>query len=69
MSNETAEADRRSRQRVTIQILAVGLIVAGLLLLFVLEKVPPPMRILGGLIDIAIGLVLLVVVRQKFPKP
>jgi hypothetical protein len=69
MSIEPTEADRRSRQRVTIQILAVGLILAGLLLLFVLEKVPLPMRILGGLIDIAIGLVLLVVVRQKFPKP
>jgi len=57
---------QRARQRTTLLILAFGLIVGGLLILFVLKKVPPPLRILMGLTDLFAGLVLLVVVRQKF---
>ena len=59
---------RRARQRFTVLTLAAVLITGGFLVLFVLEKVPRPMRILSGLGDIVAGLVLLVLARQKFPK-
>jgi hypothetical protein len=57
---------QRARQRSTLLILAFALIIGGLLILFVLKKVPPPLRILMGLSDLFAGLILLVVVRQKF---
>jgi uncharacterized membrane protein len=58
----------RARQRRTLLILAVALMAGGILILFVLKKVPPPLRILIGLSDFFTGLILLVVVRQKFGK-
>jgi len=58
---------QRARQKRILVMLATVLIVAGLLLLFVLERVPLPLRILMGLGDLVAGAVLLVVVRQKFP--
>ncbi len=61
-----ARAARRARQKRTVLALAIFLIVVGLLLLFVLRRAPLPMRILGGLGDITIGAVLLVLVRQHF---
>jgi hypothetical protein len=54
------------RQKRTIIVLAVLLIVGGLVVLFLLRRLPLPMRILMGLIDIFAGLGLLVLVRQKF---
>jgi hypothetical protein len=57
---------RRRRQGKTITWLAAGLIVAGLAVLFVLPRLPLPMRILVGLTDVFAGLTLLVLVRQKF---
>ena len=59
----------QSRQRKTLLLLATALIVGGLLILFVLKKMPLPMRILAGLGDVVGGCVLLVVARQKFGKP
>ena len=58
--------DPRSRQKRTIQILATLLIAGGLTVLFLLTRMPLPLRILVGLTDVVAGAVLLVVVRQKF---
>ena len=59
-------AYRRSRQKFTVFTLAGILIAAGLLLIFVLKRVPMPIRMFAGLGDLFVGLVLLVVARQKF---
>lgn len=56
------------RQRRTLQALAVLLIAGGLAVLFLLQRMPLPMRILVGLIDVFAGLGFLVLVRQKFPR-
>lgn len=58
----------RLRQKRTIQILSTLLIAGGLAVLFLLQKMPLPLRILVGLTDVVAGAVLLVVVRQKFPR-
>lgn len=57
---------RRTRQKNTVIALSLLLIVGGLLILFVLHRVPLPLRIMAGLIDLVGGSVLLVLVRQKF---
>jgi hypothetical protein len=57
---------RRRRQKRTIIVLAVLLIIGGLIVLFALERMPLPMRLLVGLTDVFAGLTLLIVVRQKF---
>lgn len=59
--------DQRTRQRRTVIALSLVLIAGGLAVLFLLNRIPPPLRILVGLTDIVGGAVLLVVVRQKFP--
>jgi hypothetical protein len=56
---------RRRRQKFTVVALASLLIAGGLLILFVLKRVPLPMRIFAGLGDVVAGAVLLVLVRQK----
>ena len=58
--------DPLTRQKRTIQILSVLLIAGGCVALFLLKRMPLPLRILVGLTDIVGGAVLLVVVRQKF---
>jgi len=65
-SNDAAARAREKRQKRTVTALALGLIVAGVLLLFFLRRAPLPMRIMAGLGDVFAGLVLLVLVRQKF---
>lgn len=50
-------------------LLAWFLILGGVIILLALERMPLPMRILAGLVDIFAGLTLLVLVRQKFSKP
>lgn len=56
----------RSRQKFTVLALASFLIAAGVLLLFVLKRVPLPLRLVAGLGDVVAGCVLLIVARQKF---
>ncbi|MSU65010.1 MAG: hypothetical protein EXS38_02660 [Opitutus sp.] len=69
MSTEDPRLGARwARQRTTILVLAFGLIIGGLLLLFVLKRMPLPMRILAGLGDLVAGYALLIVARQKFFK-
>ena len=57
---------RRARQKKIITSLACTLIAAGLAVLFLLPRLPLPMRILVGLTDVFAGLTMLVLVRQKF---
>jgi hypothetical protein len=58
-------ADRR-RQARTIAALAGVLIVGGLALVFLVDRLPLPFRLFLGLGDVIAGCVLLVVLRQKF---
>ena len=57
---------RRARQKRTVAVLAALLIVGGLVVLFLLKRMPLPLRMLVGLGDVVAGCVLLVLVRQKF---
>ena len=59
-------AANRARQKRTIIALACVLIAGGLVVLLVLDRMPLPLRILVGLMDVFAGLGLLVLVRQKF---
>jgi hypothetical protein len=61
------EARRLRQKRLTV-VLAWFLILGGAIILLALERMPLPMRILVGLVDIFAGLTLLVLVRQKFSK-
>jgi Na+/H+ antiporter NhaD/arsenite permease-like protein len=66
-SHDTASATpERARQKRTLRLLAAILILAGLVVLLALQRMPPPLRILVGLTDLIGGTVLLLVVRQKF---
>jgi uncharacterized membrane protein HdeD (DUF308 family) len=65
IDDQAALAAQRTRQRRMVLSLAAFLIVGGLAVLFLLRRMPLPMRILVGLTDVVAGLVLLVVVRQK----
>lgn len=53
------------RQKHTLRLLAGLLILGGLFILLVLERMPLPLRIIVGLMDVFAGLGLLVLVRQK----
>lgn len=59
-------ARERARLRRTVLILAPTLIVAGILILAFLARMPLPLRLLTGLGDIIVGLVLLVLLKQKY---
>ena len=61
-------AQPSARQRLTVIILASLLICGGLAVLFLLKRIPPPLRLLVGLTDVVGGSVLLVLVRQKFNR-
>lgn len=67
-SDAQLELRRRTRQKITVTLLAVFMIVMGVLLVFVLKRAPMPMRVIGGLGNLVIGFVLLVLVRQKFRR-
>ncbi|MBL9210880.1 MAG: hypothetical protein JNL92_10465 [Opitutaceae bacterium] len=53
------------RQKRTLRLLAGFLILGGLVVLALLDRMPLPLRIIVGLTDIVAGLGLLVLVRQK----
>jgi nitrate reductase gamma subunit len=70
MSSTTrSPAEKFARQKRLVVLLAVLLILAGAVILFVLRRVPLPMRIMAGLGDVFIGCVLLVMVNQVRPPP
>lgn len=56
---------RRTRQKRTLLVLALVLIGSGVVILFLLKRMPLPMRMMVGLGDVFAGAVLLVLVRQK----
>jgi uncharacterized membrane protein HdeD (DUF308 family) len=58
----------RARQRRLLLILGPLLIAGGLAVLFLVTRMPLPLRIIVGLTDIVAGCVLLLVVRQKFGR-
>jgi hypothetical protein len=65
--NDAARLDlRRARQKRIITILGFTLVAGGAIVLFALQRMSLPMRILVGLTDIFAGLTMLVLVRQKF---
>jgi len=53
------------KQKLTLRLLATFLILGGLVILLVLDRMPLPLRIIVGLMDVVAGLGLLVLVRQK----
>ncbi len=59
-------SDLRRRQKRTLTLLGTVLVVAGLVILAFLQRVPLPLRLLLGATDLIAGAVLLLVVRQKF---
>jgi hypothetical protein len=65
MTTPIEPARKYVRQKRIVTALAVLLVVAGILVLALLHRVPLPMRIMAGLGDIFIGCVLLVLVRQQ----
>ena len=66
MSEDTRVSARRARQKTIVTILGFVLIAGGLIVLFALQRMPLPMRLLVGLTDVFAGLTMLVLVRQKF---
>lgn len=60
-----SDARLSPRQKRTLRLLAGFLIIGGLVILLVLERMPPPLRIIVGLMDVVAGLGLLLLVRQK----
>ncbi|PAW66936.1 MAG: hypothetical protein B9S34_06730 [Opitutia bacterium Tous-C1TDCM] len=67
MSSDPAKtAQEREKLRRTVLILAPVLILAGIAILLFLERMPLPLRLLTGLGDIVVGLVLLVLLKQKY---
>jgi uncharacterized membrane protein HdeD (DUF308 family) len=54
-----------ARQRRTVTIIGIGLIVVGAAILLLLRKPPVALRMMAGLGDIFMGCVLLVLVRQR----
>lgn len=63
-----ANSPQAARHRRLLLIIAPTLIIVGVLVLAFLQRMPLPTRILVGLTDVFTGLILLVVVRQKFPR-
>lgn len=59
-------APARARQKKTLTFLAAVLILAGLVVLLLLQRIPLPLRLAIGFVDVVAGLTLLVLVRQKF---
>lgn len=60
---------KRIRQLRTVTVLGVLLMVAGLVILTVLRRMPLPMRLMAGLSDFFLGLVLIVLARQRRQRP
>ena len=63
---EARVAKDRARLKRTVLILAPVLILGGLAILLFLERMPFPLRLIVGFGDIVVGLVLLVLLKQKY---
>jgi hypothetical protein len=67
MEGSASEALRR-RQRRQIGVLAWVLLIAGAAILLFLDRIPLPVRLLMGFVDLVAGAGLLVLRRQKFTE-
>jgi len=61
-----AEAHRRSRQKVILMVLSTVLLLAGFMVLFLLKRLPLPMRLITAFGDFVAASALLLLLRQKF---
>lgn len=59
-------ARERARLRRTVLLLAPTMIVAGILIIAFLDRIPMPVRLLMGFGNIIVGLVLLLLLKQKY---
>ncbi len=64
----SASEELRRRQRRQIGILAWVLLIAGAAILLFLDRIPLPVRLLMGFVDLVAGAGLLVLRRQKFTE-
>jgi len=62
----SASEELRRRQRRQIGVLAWVLLTAGTVILLFLDRIPLPVRLLMGFVDVVAGAGLLVLRRQKF---
>ncbi len=65
MANPPLTPEARPRLLRLVTLLALVLMAAGVVVLTCLPRLPVPLRMMAGLGDIFIGLVLLVMVRQQ----
>jgi hypothetical protein len=63
----SALEELRRRQSRRIALLAWVLLAAGVAILLFLDRIPLPLRLLMGFVDLVAGAGLLVLRRQKFP--
>ncbi|HUR56393.1 MAG TPA: hypothetical protein VM029_01700 [Opitutaceae bacterium] len=69
MTDPTASSvPRRARQKAGLLALGLVLIATGVVVAFLLRRIPLPLRLLIGFGDVVAGCVLLVLVRQKFGR-
>jgi hypothetical protein len=64
----STETTRPSRQKALLLALAAVLMVAGLVVLFLLKRLPLPLRLAMGFVDFTAAAALLLFLRQKFPR-
>ena len=64
----SASEELRRRQRRQIGVLAWVLLIAGAAILLFLDRIPLPVRLLMGFVDLLAGAGLLVLRRQKFTE-
>lgn len=64
----SASEELRRRQRRQIGVLAWVLLIAGAAILLFLDRIPLPVRLLMGFVDLVAGAGLLVLRRQKFTE-
>jgi|GEM_PF-5792065 len=64
--SRVSDSGERSRQKVTLLVLAIVLMLGGFVVLFALKRMPLPMRFLVGLGDVIAACALLMILRQKY---
>lgn len=62
----TSEELKRTRQKITLIVLSIALILGGLVVLVALRRLPLPMRLVIGLGDFVAASMLLTFLRQNF---
>jgi hypothetical protein len=65
-SSQPADANKRSRQKATLIVLAVVLILGGLVVLLLLRRMPLPLRLVVSFGDFVAASALLLFLRQNY---